>query len=56
MSDPVDCRCGGMPEVDNFGTDKWGIWCKSCMIGWEEGHFDTKEDAVEAWNKVMGER
>lgn len=54
--------CGGGPiwiydpagERDG-SEDRWNLSCDTCGITFEEG-FRNRKDAIEAWNRAMGER
>ena len=49
--------CGGEADIEEIPgspyTDEsyvYGVGCKECNIGWYE---DTKEEAIERWNRRM---
>jgi len=48
---PVRCGCGGeaMLLVD---MNNYSIMCRKCGISTE--NYDTKTEAITAWNKAMG--
>ena len=59
---PVRCGCGGEAyclayentiRVTEDGYDH-SIYCSKCHI--ETKLYDTEAEAIEAWNKAMGER
>ncbi len=45
--------CGLKPFIseENFGDigHKWWVWCSSCEE--ETALYDTKQQAIDAWNK-----
>ena len=51
------CKCGGNAIIrqDHFGVSygDWKIFCEKC--GMQTGWIKNKEDAIELWNRVMGE-
>ena len=65
MNKPVKCRCGGEayhasagcwnPEEEEWMPNFWHkVICKNC--GTQTKAFYTKTEAVQAWNRAMGER
>ena len=54
--EPVRCGCGG--EAVIYVTHWWGkcyvCECEEC--GTESRPCDTEAEAIEAWNRAMGER
>ena len=57
---PVPCGCGGEAKVGHIKKtsyllkDRWYIGCPKCDIC--TGIYDTEAEAIEAWNRAMGER
>lgn len=51
---PVRCGCGGEAVIYINGARQAKIYCEKCGI--ESNVFATKYEAIEAWNKAMGER
>lgn len=49
---PVECRCGEIPEVCEHES---GGWYVRCPCGDYTSRCDTREEAIEAWNKSMEE-
>lgn len=50
---PRDCPfCGGPAEVHQLHKDEWYVVCgnSDCPVNPETNCFDTKTDAIEAWN------
>ena len=45
--------CGGKVEMYNYCFNEWYIGCRECSC--DLGVFDTKEEAIEAWNKRVSE-
>ena len=45
--------CGGEAEMFPYYFNEWHIGCGKCSC--DMGVFDTKEEAIEAWNKRVGE-
>ena len=48
--------CGEEPEIDNYkikGIELWNVSCMNdaCFVHTETGDFESKEEAIEAWNK-----
>jgi Lar family restriction alleviation protein len=41
--------CGGEAETYSYYFNEWYIGCRECSC--DLGVFDTKEEAIEAWNK-----
>ena len=41
--------CGGEAETYPYYFNEWYIGCRECSC--DLGVFDTKEEAIEAWNK-----
>jgi Lar family restriction alleviation protein len=41
--------CGGKAETYDYYFNEWYIGCVECSC--DLGVFDTKEEAIEAWNK-----
>lgn len=64
MSKPVNCGCGGNVDVHFIGntyigdyhkfTGKYFICCEKCGV--KTPICKTREEAIEIWNKAMGER
>ena len=51
--DPAGCACGGKSVVRTFGAGKKMYVCcvrRQCDI--ETYHFETREQAVRAWNAM----
>ena len=53
---PVRCGCGGEMLMETIGNPVFG-WRLRCpkwhiMTSW----FDSEAEAIEAWNRAMGER
>lgn len=65
MIDPVRCKCGGKPEMytgKHIATQKYigVVECQDCgkYVYSVQRHWDedsAAKDAVEEWNKKMGE-
>lgn len=54
MSDelePVRCGCGGEAKIDHY-IETYFVYCKKCQI--ITLMYDSKAEAIEAWNKAMG--
>ena len=58
---PVRCGCGGEAKVSTWtGTmattinDCNVVYCETC--GMQTKRFKTEAEAIEAWNRTMGER
>ena len=56
---PVNCGCGGKAEVDFYlgcisTHDLYYVYCKNCYI--QSANYKTEAEAIQAWNKAMGER
>lgn len=49
---PIRCGCGGEARSGKIYGDAWTVECTECGI--QSGCFDTKAEAVEAWNRAMG--
>ena len=45
--------CGGEAETYPYYFNEWYIGCSECSC--DLGVFDTKEEAIEAWNKRVNE-
>ena len=47
--------CGGEAELDHFDSDEWYICCANldgeCEIRPSTRFYETKEEAIEAWNR-----
>lgn len=60
MSDLKPCpRCGGKSEIINevkLGSKAFDVFCIKCGLQtW--GYFESKEEAIEYWNRlVKGEK
>ena len=64
MSKPVNCGCGGNVDIHFIGntyigdyhkfTGKYFICCEKCGV--KTPICKTREEAIEIWNKAMGER
>lgn len=54
MIKPVKCGCGGKAIIYINGARQAKIYCEKCGI--ESNVFSTKYEAIEAWNRAMGER
>ena len=58
-NEPVNCGCGGEAKVydcdkyDSFSMLYW-VSCEKCDITTDS--YDSEEEAIDAWNKAMGER
>ena len=53
----LPCGCGGEAKVQRVRTLKahvFVVMCKKCQIATD--YYTTETEAVEAWNKAMGER
>ena len=49
----VNCGCGGEATVDQTdGYDEYQVYCPKCFMC--SGTFNTKSEAITAWNKAMG--
>lgn len=46
--------CGGEAEISTYYFIEWYIGCGECSC--DLGVFDTKEEAIEAWNKRVPQR
>ena len=51
---PVPCGCGGEARIGKIYCDAWTVECTECGI--QSGCYDTEVEAIEAWNRAMGER
>lgn len=53
---PVPCGCGGEAEVKLWAEPEtpYVVMCHKCGIVTED--FPTEAEAIEAWNRAMGER
>lgn len=49
---PVRCGCGGEARVGKIYGDAWTVECTECGI--QSGCYDTKAEAITAWNRAMG--
>ena len=45
--------CGGEADTYPYDFSGWYIGCSECSC--DLGVFDTKEEAIEAWNKRVSE-
>jgi len=64
MNKPVNCGCGGNVDVHFIGntyigdyhkfTGKYFICCEKCGV--KTPICKTREEAIEIWNKAIGER
>ena len=52
---PVRCGCGGATRrcADPI-TGQWFVQCRAC--GTVALYYNTEAEAIEAWNRAMGER
>ena len=57
---PVPCGCGGEAKVHHVDMipyhlqDRWYVSCPSCNICTDM--YYTEAEAVQAWNRAMGDR
>ena len=59
MNKPVNCRCGGKPQVISYLSQEYCkmlyyVRCVEC--GTETDDLFSEAEAITVWNKVMGER
>ncbi len=64
MNKPVNCGCGGKSDIHFIGNTyigeyhkfigKYFICCEECGI--KTSIYNSKKEAIEAWNKAMGVR
>ena len=45
--------CGGEAETYSYYFNEWYIGCVECSC--DLGVFDTKEEAIEAWNRRVND-
>lgn len=51
---PVPCGCGGEAVVHEQEYGEYEVYCPRCFITTDD--YDTEAEAIEAWNRAMGER
>ena len=54
MNKPVNCGCGGEAEFALSFDYEYYVMCHKC--GTRSDYFLKEVEAIEAWNKAMGER
>lgn len=50
----ANCGCGGNGKVLKINEKSYFITCSNCHT--DSGIYSTEAEAIEAWNKAMGER
>ena len=56
MNKPINCGCGGEAKVYVYSMDggfwhRYNVECTKCNV--KTPKYDTKVEAIEAWNKAM---
>ena len=51
---PVPCGCGGEAEVHEQEYGEYEVYCPRCFITTDD--YATEAEAIQAWNRAMGNR
>ena len=51
--DAQSCPCGAKPVIRKKNNKKWDVTCPCCQRYYTK-EFDTRDEAVSAWNNNIG--
>lgn len=50
---PMQCNCGGAPEIVRNGIGDYYVECTSCKIASDQRNCEDADHAIKRWNKMQ---